>query len=68
MFGELLEDVMALQKTRFPDRKLPWIVVALTEEIHRLGAPKTEGIFRYVVCVITSCVEVVQGHAGNEYS
>ncbi|KAJ8050838.1 Rho GTPase-activating protein 39 [Holothuria leucospilota] len=46
MFGELLEDVMALQKTRFPDRKLPWIVVALTEEVHRLGAPKTEGIFR----------------------
>ncbi|PIK50092.1 hypothetical protein BSL78_13018 [Apostichopus japonicus] len=46
MFGEMLEDVMALQETRFPDRKLPWIVVALTEEILRLGAEKTEGIFR----------------------
>ena len=46
MFGNTLEDVMELQKDRFPDRQLPWIVVVLAEEVFRLGGEKTEGIFR----------------------
>ncbi|XP_072022049.1 uncharacterized protein [Amphiura filiformis] len=46
MFGNTLEDVMDLQKDRFPDRELPWIVVVLAEEVFRLGGEKTEGIFR----------------------
>ena len=52
MFGSTLEDVMLMQKDKFPDRKLPWIQTALSEEVLRLNGAKTEGVFRSVcVCV-----------------
>ncbi|GAU89076.1 hypothetical protein RvY_01671 [Ramazzottius varieornatus] len=46
MFGNTLEDVMQLQKERYPDRKLPWIQTTLSEEVRRLNGMRTEGIFR----------------------
>ncbi|KAK2154868.1 hypothetical protein LSH36_255g02019 [Paralvinella palmiformis] len=46
MFGSTLEDVMLMQKDKFPDRKLPWIQTALSEEVLRLNGAKTEGVFR----------------------
>lgn len=36
MFGSTLEEVMYLQKERFPNRKLPWVQTILSEEILRL--------------------------------
>ncbi|XP_033638702.1 uncharacterized protein LOC117299307 isoform X2 [Asterias rubens] len=46
LFGNTLDDVMELQRERFPDRKLPWIAVVLAEEVLRLEGEKVEGIFR----------------------
>ncbi|GFS04573.1 rho GTPase-activating protein 39 [Elysia marginata] len=46
MFGSMLEDVMILQKERFPERQLPWIQIVLSEEVLRLNGTQTEGIFR----------------------
>ena len=48
MFGSTLEDVMLMQKDKFPDRKLPWIQTTLSEEVLRLNGAKTEGVFRSV--------------------
>jgi hypothetical protein len=47
MFGATLEEVMAMQRTRFPERRLPWIQSILSEEVLRLNGSQTEGIFRY---------------------
>lgn len=33
MFGNTLDEVMELQKDRFPYRKLPWIQVTLSEQV-----------------------------------
>ncbi|KAK6190447.1 hypothetical protein SNE40_002312 [Patella caerulea] len=46
MFGSCLEDVMIMQKERYPERVLPWIQTILSEEVLRLNGAKTEGIFR----------------------
>ncbi len=46
MFGATLEEVMAMQRTRFPERRLPWIQTILSEEVLRLNGSQTEGIFR----------------------
>ncbi|XP_072163081.1 uncharacterized protein [Diadema setosum] len=46
MFGNTLEEAMELQKERFPDNQLPWIVVVLSEEVLRLNGQQCEGIFR----------------------
>ncbi len=46
MFGSALEDVLLMQKDRYPDRKLPWIQVMLSEEVLQLDGAQTEGIFR----------------------
>jgi len=46
MFGNTLLEVMALQKERFPHRKLPWVQSTLSEEVLRLQGAQTEGIFR----------------------
>lgn len=46
MFGNTLEDVMLMQRERFPDRKLPWIQTILSEEVLRLNGAQVEGIFR----------------------
>ena len=50
MFGSPLDDVMLLQKDRFPDRQLPWIQTTLSEEVLKLSGAQTEGIFRYIKC------------------
>lgn len=46
MFGNTLEEIMSVQRDRFPHRKLPWIQTTLSEEILRLHGAQTEGIFR----------------------
>ncbi|XP_028399778.1 rho GTPase-activating protein 39-like [Dendronephthya gigantea] len=46
MFGSTLEDTMEMQRTTFPDRKLPWILTCLTEQIVQQQGTSTEGIFR----------------------
>ncbi|CAM1309105.1 ARHGAP39 (predicted) [Pycnogonum litorale] len=46
MFGNTLEDVMNIQKHRFPNRRLPWVQTCLSEEVLRLNGAQTEGIFR----------------------
>jgi hypothetical protein len=46
MFGATLEEVMAMQRTRFPERRLPWVQTTLSEEVLRLNGSQTEGIFR----------------------
>lgn len=33
MFGNTLDEVMELQKDRFPYRKLPWIQVTLSKQV-----------------------------------
>ncbi|KAK3522736.1 hypothetical protein QTP86_030783 [Hemibagrus guttatus] len=46
MFGSSLEEVMAMQKDRYPDRQLPWVQTRLSEEVLCLNGDQTEGIFR----------------------
>ncbi|XP_048485006.1 rho GTPase-activating protein 39 [Plutella xylostella] len=46
MFGNTLTEVMALQKDRFPNRQLPWVQVALSQQVLALNGRETEGIFR----------------------
>lgn len=46
MYGNTLDEVMHLQKERFPDRQLPWIQVTLSEQVLFMGGKETEGIFR----------------------
>lgn len=35
MFGNTLDEVMELQKDRFPYRKLPWIQVVLSQQVQQ---------------------------------
>ena len=46
MFGGTLDEAMAIQRDRFPQRRLPWILTTLAEQVLLLAGPKTEGIFR----------------------
>lgn len=46
MFGSTLEEVMAMQRTRYPERRLPWIQTTLSEEVLKLNGAQIEGIFR----------------------
>ncbi|XP_045112239.1 serine-rich adhesin for platelets-like isoform X25 [Portunus trituberculatus] len=46
MFGSTIEEVMALQRDRYPHRRLPWVQTTLSEEVLRLQGTNTEGIFR----------------------
>ncbi|XP_045486434.1 rho GTPase-activating protein 39 isoform X1 [Pieris rapae] len=46
MFGNTLQEVMMLQKERFPNRQLPWVQVALSQQVLALNGRETEGIFR----------------------
>ncbi|XP_065105949.2 rho GTPase-activating protein 39 isoform X2 [Paramisgurnus dabryanus] len=46
MFGSALEEIMERQSGRFPDRKLPWVQVQLSQCVLALGGAQTEGIFR----------------------
>lgn len=36
MFGNTLAEVMELQKLKFPHKKLPWVQVALSEQVRDL--------------------------------
>lgn len=47
LFGSSLEEVMAFQKERYPDRQLPWVQTRLSEEVLCLNGDQTEGIFRW---------------------
>lgn len=47
MFGSALQEVMSMQKERYPDRQLPWVQTRLSEEVLALNGDQTEGIFRY---------------------
>jgi len=47
--GNTLAEIMLMQRDRFPDRRLPWIQTALSEEVLRLSGHQTEGIFRSVL-------------------
>ncbi|KAM7410678.1 hypothetical protein PAMA_001898 [Pampus argenteus] len=42
MFGSSLEEVMALQKERYPDHQLPWVQTRLSEEVLGLNGDQTE--------------------------
>ncbi|XP_068211781.1 uncharacterized protein [Palaemon carinicauda] len=46
MFGGTIEEVMDLQRDRYPHRRLPWVQTTLSEEVLRLQGTNTEGIFR----------------------
>ncbi|XP_018905997.1 uncharacterized protein RhoGAP93B isoform X2 [Bemisia tabaci] len=46
MFGSTLQEIMDMQKERFPHYKLPWIQTTLSEQVLRLQGTQTEGIFR----------------------
>lgn len=46
MFGNTLTEVMTLQKDRYPNRQLPWVQVALSQQVLALQGKQTEGIFR----------------------
>ncbi|XP_043923259.1 rho GTPase-activating protein 39 [Protopterus annectens] len=46
MFASSLEDIMSMQKERYPDRQLPWVQTRLSEEVLALNGDQTEGIFR----------------------
>ncbi|XP_063330756.1 rho GTPase-activating protein 39 isoform X1 [Pelmatolapia mariae] len=46
LFGSSLEEVMERQSELFPDRKLPWVQVQLSQYVLALGGAQTEGIFR----------------------
>ena len=46
MFGNTLAEVMALQRERFPQRALPWVQTALSQQVLALSGRDTEGIFR----------------------
>lgn len=46
MFGGTLEEILDIQKDKFPTRRLPWILTTLTEQILGLNGLSTEGIFR----------------------
>nr|XP_041570047.1 rho GTPase-activating protein 39 isoform X3 [Taeniopygia guttata] len=46
MFGSSLQEIVAMQKDRYPDRQLPWVQTRLSEEVLALNGDQTEGIFR----------------------
>lgn len=46
MFGTSIEEVMEMQKEKFPGHRMPWVVQALVDAVVELEGPSTEGIFR----------------------
>ncbi|XP_056304748.1 rho GTPase-activating protein 39 isoform X1 [Danio aesculapii] len=46
LFSSALEEIMERQSELFPDRKLPWVQVQLSQCVLALGGAQTEGIFR----------------------
>ncbi|XP_078467409.1 rho GTPase-activating protein 39 isoform X2 [Lampetra planeri] len=46
LFGSSLEEIMALQRQRFPEQRLPWVQSGLSLKVLELQGAQTEGIFR----------------------
>ncbi|XP_072569047.1 rho GTPase-activating protein 39-like [Paramormyrops kingsleyae] len=46
LFGSSLEEIMERQRELFPERRLPWVQVQLSQYVLALGGAQTEGIFR----------------------
>ncbi|XP_063011267.1 rho GTPase-activating protein 39-like [Melospiza melodia melodia] len=46
MFGSSLQEIVAMQRERYPERQLPWVQTRLSEEVLALNGDQTEGIFR----------------------
>ncbi|XP_070964537.1 rho GTPase-activating protein 39-like isoform X1 [Oncorhynchus clarkii lewisi] len=46
LFGSALEEIMERQSELFPERRLPWVQVQLSQCVLALGGAQTEGIFR----------------------
>ncbi|XP_072552777.1 rho GTPase-activating protein 39 isoform X2 [Salminus brasiliensis] len=46
LFGSALEEIMERQSELFPQRRLPWVQVQLSQCVLTLGGAQTEGIFR----------------------
>ncbi|MBN3304051.1 RHG39 protein, partial [Amia calva] len=46
LFGSALEEIMQRQQELFPNRRLPWVQVQLSQYVLALGGAQTEGIFR----------------------
>ncbi|XP_050437362.1 rho GTPase-activating protein 39 isoform X2 [Adelges cooleyi] len=46
LFGNTINEVIDLQKERFPHHKLPWVQTTLSDLVLRLRGDQTEGIFR----------------------
>ncbi|XP_031759883.1 rho GTPase-activating protein 39 isoform X2 [Xenopus tropicalis] len=46
MFSSTLQEIMSMQKDKYPDRQLPWVQTRLSEEVLALNGDQTEGIFR----------------------
>ncbi|ENN81156.1 hypothetical protein YQE_02522, partial [Dendroctonus ponderosae] len=46
LFGNTLREVMQLQSSRWPNRRLPWPQVELSMQVLKLQGLQTEGIFR----------------------
>ncbi|XP_010890146.1 rho GTPase-activating protein 39 isoform X3 [Esox lucius] len=46
LFGSALEEIMERQSELFPERRLPWVQVQLSQYVLALGGAQTEGIFR----------------------
>lgn len=55
MFGNTLQEVMELQKDRFPYRKLPWIQVTLSQQVRDLTRQKrkpTKSIILIIIFIV----------------
>jgi hypothetical protein len=46
IFGESVDSLMELQRKRWPEKRLPWIMTTLCEAITKMGGASIEGIFR----------------------
>jgi hypothetical protein len=46
LFGTTLDEIMHVQRRKWPTRSLPWVQTALSEAVLRLNGARTEGIFR----------------------
>ncbi|XP_028848917.1 rho GTPase-activating protein 39 isoform X2 [Denticeps clupeoides] len=46
LFGSALEEIIERQSQLFPERRLPWVQVQLSQYVLGLGGAQTEGIFR----------------------
>lgn len=59
LFGNTLREVLQLQASRWPNRRLPWPQVELSQQVLRLQGLSTEGKFTIQVFFI-SVLEVIK--------